>query len=158
MTESFPQLPDQSVPRLRVIVIIEDKARHTRLFFQREQLFFAVRDMDRLPAYLPRDLQVFLIIDGNALKNRKLKTINHKLMVAADDKVFSCAAASILAKVSRDRTMLRYHKKYPEYRFDLHKGYPTKAHFANLQKFGPCKIHRKSYAHVDICFSSPEKV
>jgi len=87
----------------------------------------------------------FLIIDGNHIKNRKLKSINYKLIVKGDEKVFSCAAASIIAKVSRDRIMLRYHKKYPRYRFDLHKGYPTKLHFKMLKKYGPCIIHRKSF-------------
>ena len=93
----------------------------------------------------------FLIIDGNHIKNRKLKSINHKLIVKGDEKVFSCAAASIIAKVSRDRIMLRYHKKYPRYRFDLHKGYPTKLHLRALKKYGPCKIHRKSFKPVRTC-------
>ena len=90
----------------------------------------------------------FLIIDGNRIKNYKLRTINYKLIVKADEKVFSCAAASILAKVTRDRIMMRYHKKYPKYRFDLHKGYPTKLHLKMLKKYGPCKIHRKSFGPV----------
>jgi ribonuclease HII len=88
----------------------------------------------------------FLIIDGNNIKNQKLKSIEHKLIVKGDLKVFSCAAASILAKVSRDRIMARFHKKYPKYRFDLHKGYPTKLHYSIIKKYGPCKIHRKSFA------------
>jgi ribonuclease HII len=93
----------------------------------------------------------FLIIDGKYLKNQKLKTKNHKLIVKADEKVFSCAAASILAKVTRDRIMERYHKKYPRYGFDRHKGYPTRHHFKMLKKFGPCKIHRKSFSPVFQC-------
>jgi len=88
----------------------------------------------------------FLIIDGNNIKNQKLKSIEHKLIVKGDSKVFSCAAASILAKVSRDRIMAGFHKKYPKYRFDLHKGYPTKLHYSIIKKYGPCKIHRKSFA------------
>ncbi len=87
----------------------------------------------------------FLIIDGNHIKNRKLKSINHKLIVKGDEKVFSCAIASILAKVTRDRIMQRYHRKFPRYGFDRHKGYPTKYHFKMLKKYGPCKIHRKSF-------------
>jgi len=90
----------------------------------------------------------FLIIDGNHIKNRKLKSINHKLIVKGDEKVFSCSAASIIAKVSRDRIMLRYHKKFPRYGFDRHKGYPTKYHLAKLKKYGPCKIHRRSFRPV----------
>lgn len=87
----------------------------------------------------------FLIIDGNRLKNLGLKTYNLKLMVKADEKVLSCAMASIIAKVTRDRIMMKYHKKYPKYGFDKHKGYPTKRHFLMLKKHGPCIIHRKSF-------------
>ncbi len=87
----------------------------------------------------------FLIIDGNNIKNYKLKTINYKLIVKGDEKVFSCAAASILAKVTRDRIMLKYHKKFPKYRFDLHKGYGTKLHLEMLKRFGRCAIHRNSF-------------
>ncbi|MEK9134855.1 MAG: ribonuclease HII [Patescibacteria group bacterium] len=87
----------------------------------------------------------FLIIDGNNIKNYKLKIINYKLIVKGDEKVFSCAAASILAKVTRDRIMLKYHKKFPKYRFDLHKGYGTKLHLEMLKRFGRCAIHRNSF-------------
>ena len=84
----------------------------------------------------------FLILDGNFKINSK---ILQKSIVKADEKVFSCACASILAKVSRDRLMKNYHKKYPQYGFDKHKGYPTKHHRQMLKKYGPCKIHRKSF-------------
>lgn len=87
----------------------------------------------------------FLIIDGNALKNKWLKKIKHKLVVGGDGKVFSCAAASIMAKVTRDRMMKKYHKKYPHFGFDKNKGYPTKFHYEALKEKGPCKIHRKSF-------------
>ncbi len=87
----------------------------------------------------------FLIIDGKYLKNHKLKTINHKLIVKADEKVFSCAAASILAKVTRDKIMKKHHRAFPKYRFDKHKGYGTELHLKMLKKFGPCRIHRKSF-------------
>ena len=90
----------------------------------------------------------FLILDGNF----KIDTsILQKSVVKGDEKVFSCACASILAKVYRDRIMQRYHKKYPKYRFDLHKGYPTKLHLKILKKYGPCKIHRKSFRPVKTC-------
>ncbi len=87
----------------------------------------------------------FLLIDGKYLKNNKLKNINHKLIIKADEKVFSCAAASIIAKVKRDRMMVRYHKEYPQYGFAQHKGYPTKLHRKMIKKYGFCKIHRKSF-------------
>jgi ribonuclease HII len=90
----------------------------------------------------------YLIIDGNRIANLKLKSYDLKLIIKADAKVFSVAAASILAKVTRDRIMQKYHKKYPQYRFDLHKGYPTKLHCKLLAIYGPCLIHRKSFAPV----------
>jgi len=90
----------------------------------------------------------FLIIDGNHIKSKKLKAISYKLIVKADEKVFSCAAASIIAKVTRDRIMVRYRKKYPRYGFNKHKGYPTRYHIKMLKKYGPCKIHRRSFVPI----------
>ncbi|MDP1538686.1 MAG: ribonuclease HII [bacterium] len=100
----------------------------------------------------------FLILDGNftlpaeALAKAGIKTsIPQKPIIKADEKVFSCSAASILAKVTRDRIMVRYHKKYPQYRFDMHKGYSTKYHCKMIRKHGPCKIHRKTFYPVKTC-------
>ena len=87
----------------------------------------------------------FLLVDGNHLNSKKLKAFNHKLIVKGDEKVFSCAAASIIAKVTRDKIMDRYGKKYPQYGFAKHKGYPTGLHKLCLKKHGPCKIHRMSF-------------
>ena len=87
----------------------------------------------------------FLLIDGNSLKNQKLKKTEYKLVVRGDDKIFSCAAASIIAKVVRDRIMQKFHKKYPKFGFDKHKGYPTKFHYKALRENGPCPIHRRSF-------------
>jgi ribonuclease HII len=95
----------------------------------------------------------FLIIDGNHISSKNLKARSYKLIVKADEKVFSCALASILAKVTRDKIMERYSKKYPEYGFEIHKGYPTKFHLKMLKKYGPCKIHRKSFLPVKICYN-----
>ena len=90
----------------------------------------------------------FLIIDGNRIKNLQLTTYNLKLLIKADEKVFSCALASIIAKVSRDRIMGKYHLKYPQYGFAQHKGYPTKLHLKMLKKYGHCPIYRKSFRPV----------
>jgi len=84
----------------------------------------------------------FLILDGNFRIRTK---IPQKSIIKADEKVFSCAAASIIAKVNRDKLMMRYHKKYPQYGFDKHKGYPTRLHRLMIKKHGFCKIHRKSF-------------
>ena len=85
----------------------------------------------------------FLILDGNFRLDKV--NISQKSIIKADEKVFSCAAASIIAKVTRDRIMEKYHKKYPVYRFNEHKGYPTKLHFRLIKKHGPCPIHRRSF-------------
>jgi len=84
----------------------------------------------------------FLILDG--IMKLDL-AIPQKSIIKGDEKVFSCAAASIIAKVTRDRIMARLHEKYPKYRFDLHKGYGTKLHLKMLGKHGFCEIHRKTF-------------
>ncbi|MEO0215567.1 MAG: ribonuclease HII [candidate division WOR-3 bacterium] len=66
-------------------------------------------------------------------------------IIKGDSLSISIAAASILAKVKRDAIMLEYHKKYPQYQFARHKGYPTLLHRRCLQKYGPCPIHRQSF-------------
>jgi len=71
--------------------------------------------------------------------------ISQKAIIRGDEKIFSCAAASIIAKVTRDRLMIKYHKKYPQYGFDRHKGYGTKKHFRAIKQYGPCFLHRKSF-------------
>jgi ribonuclease HII len=84
----------------------------------------------------------FLILDG---VSRIELSVAQKALIKADQKVFSCAAASIIAKITRDRLMKKWHKKYPVYRFDLHKGYATFLHCQAIRKFGFCPIHRKSF-------------
>jgi len=86
----------------------------------------------------------YLILDGKMKLNLP---IPQESIVKADEKVFSCACASILAKVTRDRIMQKYHKKYPGYRFDRHKGYGTKFHRKMLKKYGRCAIHRRSFRY-----------
>lgn len=91
----------------------------------------------------------FILIDGQYTLEDLL--INQKAIVNGDTKVFSIAAASIIAKVTRDRLMIEYHKHYPNYGFDAHKGYGTKLHIDALRKYGPCEIHRKSFGPVKKC-------
>ena len=85
----------------------------------------------------------FVIIDGNRLPEQL--EIPAKAVVKGDAKSMSIAAASILAKVTRDRLMLELAKEYPEYEFERHKGYGTKLHCEKLREFGPCKIHRRTF-------------
>ena len=71
--------------------------------------------------------------------------IPYTSIIKGDATSYSIAAASIVAKVTRDRLMREYDKKYPEYGFMQHKGYGTKKHIDAIKQYGPCKIHRKSF-------------
>ena len=85
----------------------------------------------------------FALIDGNRIP-RGIK-IPCETVVKGDSRSMSVAAASVLAKVTRDRLMLEYDKKYPEYNFKKHKGYGTKEHTELIRQYGPCEIHRLSF-------------
>lgn len=85
----------------------------------------------------------FALIDGNRVP-RGIK-IPCETVVKGDSKSMSVAAASVLAKVTRDHLMLEYDKKYPEYNFKKHKGYGTKEHTELIKQYGPCEIHRLSF-------------
>lgn len=88
----------------------------------------------------------FVILDGKfPMPNFSIK---QKPIINGDNLVFSIAAASILAKVTRDRIMLKMHEIYPDYEFNKHKGYGTKLHMERLREFGPSSIHRKSFKPV----------
>lgn len=87
-----------------------------------------------------------LLVDGNK-KIPNLST-DQRAIVNGDKIAKSISAASIIAKVTRDRMMKEFHNKYPEYGFDKHKGYGTKFHVDALLKNGPCEIHRKTFEPV----------
>lgn len=84
----------------------------------------------------------YVIIDGNSIKGME---IDHETVVKGDAKSISIAAASILAKVSRDRYIDKMGEVYPEYGFEKHKGYGTKAHTDAILKYGVCPIHRRTF-------------
>lgn len=86
-----------------------------------------------------------VLIDGRPVKNYPLPSV---ALVKGDSLSHSIAAASIIAKVTRDRIMHALAEEFPEYGFAIHKGYPTPQHLAALQKHGPCPQHRRSYAPV----------
>ena len=83
-----------------------------------------------------------VFVDGNRLPKLEVPA---EYVIKGDATSASIAAASILAKVSRDRFMYEMDKKYPEYCFEKHKGYPTKMHYEKIREFGPSEIHRLSF-------------
>jgi len=85
----------------------------------------------------------FLLVDGNRF--RPVLPVPYQTVVKGDSKVFSIAAASVLAKTLRDELMTEYAALYPEYGFDLHFGYPTGKHVEAIARHGRCPIHRKSF-------------
>lgn len=86
-----------------------------------------------------------VLIDGKPVRDFPLPQV---ALVKGDSLSYSIAAASIIAKVSRDRLMLRLAETYPGYGFEIHKGYPTPSHQAALKKLGPCPEHRRSFRPV----------
>jgi ribonuclease HII len=85
------------------------------------------------------------LIDGNRLPPLDIPA---RAIIKGDATIPAISAASILAKVARDEALVQYHQQYPQYGFAQHKGYLTRAHMAALRKFGPCPLHRKSYAPI----------
>ncbi|WP_018969733.1 ribonuclease HII [Rubritalea marina] len=91
------------------------------------------------------DLSPYCLIDGLAVPQFPYESEG---IVKGDSKSMSIAAASIIAKVKRDRAMVKYAEQYPGYGFERHKGYGTKVHLEALRSLGPCPIHRLSFAPV----------
>lgn len=88
----------------------------------------------------------YALIDGNRDHGSRCAVVTaHETIVKGDSRSTSIAAASILAKVSRDRHMEKLAEEYPQYLFDQHKGYGTKLHYAMLDQYGPSPVHRKTF-------------
>ena len=90
----------------------------------------------------------FLLLDALHLPT---VFIPQRSVIKGDQLSISIAAASILAKVTRDRMMKTYHERFPDYQFHIHKGYPTPEHLKRLRQFGPCPGHRRSFRPVRDC-------
>lgn len=95
----------------------------------------AVLKLDPKPNFILSDAVAINVMD-----------IPQMALIKGDEKVFCIAAASILAKVTRDHLMMSYHKKFPEYGFARHMGYGTEIHLNAIKKHGPCQIHRMSFS------------
>lgn len=96
-----------------------------------------------------------VLVDGRHLPKWSYRAA---AVVKGDDRVPAIAAASIIAKVQRDGELCRAHERWPVYGFDGHKGYPTKAHLTALQTYGPCPIHRRSFAPVRAVIAAQNEV
>ena len=97
----------------------------------------------------------FVLVDGNPVQGLPVPSEN---IVKGDAKSASIAAASILAKTSRDLFMLEAAKQYPQYKFEVHKGYCTKLHTDLIRKYGPCPLHRKTFEPVRSILNPPDAV
>ncbi len=95
---------------------------------------------------LEKPSNCIVLVDGN--KSIKNLDLPQKTYVKGDSRVFAIAAASIIAKVARDRVMLDFDEQYPQYGFKKNKGYGTVEHLAALKRFGPTPIHRKTFAPI----------
>jgi ribonuclease HII len=84
-----------------------------------------------------------LVLDGKKIKDLELDNVY--FFIKGDQRLCSLGGASILAKTHRDSYMKKISKKFPEYLFDIHKGYGTKKHYLMIKKYGPCPLHRKTF-------------
>jgi ribonuclease HII len=105
----------------------------------------SLKAMEKAVAALPC-FPDFLLIDGLFTLNLPLP---QKAIIKGDQICLSIAAASIVAKVIRDRMMIAYHQEYPEYNFARHKGYGTKEHLQAIEKYGRCPLHRRTFRRND---------
>ena len=124
-------------------LVIENSAYHIVSFSAKEVDELGIskclhNGLQSIQKHLPN---VDYLFDGNSTFGVE----NIKTMVKADDKIAEVSAASILAKVTRDREMVEMAKEYPAYGFEKHKGYGTKAHIEALVKFDRCEVHRKTF-------------
>jgi ribonuclease HII len=120
----------------------------------------SVEEIDRLNILQATLLAMRRAVEGLRLKPQRVVVDGNRVpvlpvpveaIVKGDAKVAAISAASILAKVTRDRLCAELHERFPQYGFDGHKGYPTPLHLSALREHGPCPEHRRSYAPVRAC-------
>ena len=105
-----------------------------------------MRAMEGAVAGLKRGAPDRVLVDGNRVPPALVHT--GEAIIGGDDKSFVIGAASIIAKVTRDRIMLALDKRFPVYGFAQHKGYGTKAHMEAIARHGPCDVHRRTFAPI----------
>ena len=134
----FPVIQERALAWSAAFVSAEEIDKTDILSARMRAMQLAIDGLNRKPD--------FALIDGNRDHGRSAAiTKSLRCIVKGDSLSASVAAASVLAKVSRDRFMREMAAKYPEYRFDRHKGYGTKLHYALLREYGPCPIHRRTF-------------
>ena len=133
----FIEIQDSALDIGIGIVNHEDIDRINILRASKLAMKLAIENLSELPD--------FLVIDAVSLPSVPIKQL---FPIKGESVSASVAAASIIAKVTRDRLMLEYHNQYPQYNFNKHKGYSTKEHMELIQLYGPCPIHRKSFCKV----------
>lgn len=134
----FPVIQERALDWSAAFVSAEEIDKTDILSARMRAMQLAIDGLSRKPD--------FALVDGNRDHGRSAAiTISHRCIVKGDSLSASIAAASILAKVRRDHFMVEMAAKYPEYRFDRHKGYGTKLHYALLREYGPCPIHRRTF-------------
>lgn len=111
----------------------------------KEGLTFAIKELENDLIEKNRDFNKPEIILVDALTKIDTDGISYRSIIKGDAKSYSIAAASIIAKVTRDRIMRQWDEVYPVYGFIKHKGYGTAAHIAAIKEFGPCPLHRKTF-------------
>jgi ribonuclease HII len=103
-------------------------------------------------------IPMVILVDGNFIPFEKENSKQEIIaIVKGDQKSFSIAASSIIAKEVRDKIMEQFHQKYPQFGFDKNAGYPTKYHVKKIIEFGICKIHRRSFQPIKSMFSDNNK-
>ena len=132
-----PQIEDQAVAFSVQFVEVDEIDRVNILQATMNGMQRAVEALDPAPERA--------LIDGNRAPPLSCEV---KTVIGGDRLIASISAASVLAKVYRDRLMISMHELYPDYGFDRHKGYPTAFHLERLMELGPCPIHRQSFAPV----------
>lgn len=136
--ELFPVIRDKALAWAVASVDAREIDRTDILSARMKAMQLAIDGLSRKPD--------FALIDGNRDHGRTAAIVTpHRCLVRGDSLSASIAAASILAKVSRDHFMVEMAAKYPEYRFDKHKGYGTQLHRELLARYGPCPIHRRTF-------------
>lgn len=102
--------------------------------------------MRRAVSGLNTDKNFLILVDGPFVIPELL--LKQEALIKGDSRSKPIAAASIVAKVARDKKMQSLSKEYPQYGFETHKGYPTTAHVAAIKRYGPCQIHRKTFSRI----------